>query len=99
MSAQTQAPADTAAVGPAAGTGVAVPASPAATVTAIYEAFGRGDVPTILSLLAEDVLWDGDWADSFAQRSPVEHYLSRRGRSQVSPSWPATRCTSSACWT
>lgn len=30
----------------------------AATVQAIYEAFGRGDVPTILSKLADDVEWD-----------------------------------------
>lgn len=28
------------------------------TVQAIYEAFGRGDVPAILDFLAEDVQWD-----------------------------------------
>ena len=28
------------------------------TVNKIYEAFGRGDVPSILSCLADDVAWD-----------------------------------------
>ncbi|MEZ4707811.1 MAG: hypothetical protein R3A44_11420 [Caldilineaceae bacterium] len=27
------------------------------TATAIYEAFGRGDIPTILSHMADDVQW------------------------------------------
>lgn len=30
------------------------------TVQAIYEAFGRGDVPAILDQLADDVEWDRD---------------------------------------
>lgn len=30
------------------------------TVQAIYEAFGRGDVPGILAHLADDVVWDHD---------------------------------------
>jgi len=30
------------------------------TVQAIYQAFGRGDVPAILDHLAEDVAWDQD---------------------------------------
>jgi len=30
------------------------------TVQAIYEAFGRGDVPAILDHLADDVVWDQD---------------------------------------
>lgn len=30
------------------------------TVQAIYEAFGRGDVPGILAHLAEDIAWDHD---------------------------------------
>jgi ketosteroid isomerase-like protein len=33
---------------------------PIATVQTIYEAFGRGDVPTILDQLADDVVWDQD---------------------------------------
>jgi uncharacterized protein len=32
--------------------------TPLATVRSIYEAFGRGDVPFILSCLADDVEWD-----------------------------------------
>ncbi len=40
----------------------AAPSSPApaalSTVMSIYEAFGRGDVPTILGHLADDVRWD-----------------------------------------
>ena len=28
------------------------------TVSKIYQAFGRGDVPFILSCLADDVAWD-----------------------------------------
>ena len=31
-----------------------------ASVQAIYDAFGRGDVPAILDLLADDVQWDQD---------------------------------------
>jgi uncharacterized protein len=30
------------------------------SVQAIYEAFGRGDIPAILERLAEDVAWDQD---------------------------------------
>jgi len=54
-----------------------------ATVAALYEAFGRGDVPTILGMLAEDVTWDGDWADNFGQRGHVDHFRPRTGKSQV----------------
>ena len=35
-----------------------IPTGHAATVAAIYEAFGRRDVPAVLSHLAEDVTWD-----------------------------------------
>ena len=31
-----------------------------ATVQTIYQAFGQGDVPTILGHLADDVIWDQD---------------------------------------
>jgi ketosteroid isomerase-like protein len=54
------------------------------TVSALYAAFGRGDVPAILDMLADDVRWDADWADNFAQRDrTVEHFLPRRGPAQV----------------
>jgi ketosteroid isomerase-like protein len=55
-----------------------------ATVMGIYEAFGRGDVPAILDVLADDVTWDGDWPDSFAQRDGSIAYMApRRGVNQV----------------
>ena len=51
----------------------------ATTVTRIYEAFGRGDVPAILALLAEDVAWES-WADNHAQRGGVPWLTPKRGR-------------------
>lgn len=36
------------------------------TVKAIYEAFGKGDVPTILGLLTDDVDWAADAEGDFA---------------------------------
>jgi uncharacterized protein len=54
----------------------------AATVAAIYTAFGRGDVPAILDTLADDVAWE-QWADHSAQRVGVAHLLPRRGPAQV----------------
>jgi ketosteroid isomerase-like protein len=53
-----------------------------ATVAAIYEAFGRGDVPFILAQLAEDVRWEA-WADNTAQRAGVPWLLPRMGRTGV----------------
>ena len=53
-----------------------------AAVEAIYAAFGRGDVPSILERLADDVRWD-DWGDSFAQRAGVPvstvHFYQAKG--------------------
>ena len=40
-----------------------------ATVSAIYEAFGRGDVGAIMERLADDVRWE-DWPDNSAQAVP-----------------------------
>jgi len=42
------------------------------TVMAIYEAFGRGDVPAILEHLSEDVAWEKD------QRDTTVPWLQRR---------------------
>lgn len=53
------------------------------TVAAIYEAFGRGDVPHILDQLTNDVLWDADWIDNYPQRAGIEHLSPRRGPAQV----------------
>ena len=57
--------------------------SAAGTVAAIYEAFSRGDVPTILGFLADDVSWDADWADNYAQRTYLGHFTPRRGHAGV----------------
>lgn len=62
----------------AAGTG----AGTAATVVAIYTAFERGDVPTILAALADDVRWE-HWPDNWAQRAGVPYMQARHGREEV----------------
>ncbi len=48
------------------------------TVYAIYEAFSRGDVSTILGHLAEDVQWEYAWSDS-----PIPWLAPGRGRDHV----------------
>lgn len=48
------------------------------TVLIIYEAFGRGDVPTILGHLSDDVQWEPDGADI-----GVPWLKPRRGRAEV----------------
>ncbi len=40
------------------------------TVKALYDAFGRGDVPAILEMMSEDVEFE-PWADSFSHRAGV----------------------------
>jgi len=54
----------------------------AATVAAIYDAFGRGDVPAVLDRLADGVGWEL-WADNSAQRAGVPHLVRRDGRDDV----------------
>jgi ketosteroid isomerase-like protein len=54
----------------------------AAVVAAVYEAFGRGDVPAVLDRLAPDVAWD-HWPDNFAQRGGVPYLVPRWGRADV----------------
>jgi ketosteroid isomerase-like protein len=58
------------------------PTSPQEIVGAIYEAFGRGDVPAVLEHLAPDVAWD-IWPDNFGQRADLPHLRPRRGREEV----------------
>jgi uncharacterized protein len=49
------------------------------TIQTVYQAFGRGDIPAILALLAPDVRWE-DWgADHSAQRAGVPTMQPRRG--------------------
>ena len=49
-----------------------------ATVQAIYEAFGRGDVPAILDRLDENVEWEHDAVDH-----GIPWLQPRRGRAEV----------------
>ncbi len=53
-----------------------------ATVGAIYEAFGKGDVPTILGHMADDVRWE-EWDDNSAQAAGVPWLQARSGRDGV----------------
>ncbi|MBM3926207.1 MAG: hypothetical protein FJ320_09555 [SAR202 cluster bacterium] len=48
------------------------------TVQLIYEAFGRGDVKSILGHMTEDVQWEYAWTDS-----PVPWLRPGRGRDHV----------------
>lgn len=53
-----------------------------ATVGTIYEAFGKGDIPTILSHMADDVQWE-QWADNAAQKAGVPWLAPRTGPAGV----------------
>ena len=50
-----------------------------ATVAAIYEAFGTGDIPRIIDHLANDIRWE-EWADNYAQKAGVPWLLARTGK-------------------
>jgi|EndMetStandDraft_5_1072996.scaffolds.fasta_scaffold12135_4 uncharacterized protein len=56
----------------------AAPATPVAVVQAIYEAFGRGDIPAILGHLADDVEWEYG-----VNSTDVPWLQPRRGRAAV----------------
>jgi uncharacterized protein len=53
-----------------------------ATVQAIYEAFGKGDIPTILEHVADDVQWEA-WADNTAQKAGVPWLQAKHGKAGV----------------
>lgn len=53
-----------------------------ATVQSIYEAFGKGDIPTILNHLAEDVQWEA-WADNSAHKHHVPWLKHQSGKEGV----------------
>jgi ketosteroid isomerase-like protein len=55
----------------------------AATVAAIYEAFGRRDVRAVLSHLAEDVTWDVVDEPWTPHAAGVPWLLPRRGHAEV----------------
>lgn len=50
-----------------------------ATVKSIYEAFGKGDIPTIIDCLAEDVQWE-KWDDNSSQKAGVPWMQARKGK-------------------
>lgn len=52
------------------------------TVQAVYQAFGRGDIPTILTHLAPNIHWE-PWADHSAQRAGHPLFKSRVGLEEV----------------
>ena len=54
----------------------------AATVRAMYDAFGRGDVEAILAHVAEDAEWE-PWPDNHGQRAGVALLAARRGHAGV----------------
>ncbi len=53
-----------------------------ATAQTIYEAFGRGDVPTILDVCSDDVAWE-QWEDNRAQKAGISILQARTGKSGV----------------
>lgn len=55
----------------------------AETVTQIYEAFGRGDVPYILAQLAPDVAWENWPNGNSAQDAGLPYLQERKGRDAV----------------
>lgn len=53
-----------------------------ATVTAIYEAFAKGDIPRILAHLADTIRWE-EWADNSAQKAGVPWLQLRQDKEGV----------------
>jgi ketosteroid isomerase-like protein len=53
-----------------------------ATVNRMYEAFGKGDIPTIIDCLADNVHWE-QWADNSAQKAGVPWMQARKGKQGV----------------
>jgi uncharacterized protein len=53
-----------------------------ATVQAIYEAFGTGNVPAILEKLSDNVRWE-DWRENFAQKAGVPWMKPQHGKEGV----------------
>ncbi len=49
------------------------------TVQAMYEAFGKGDIPFILNLVSDDAQWE-HWADNSAQNAGVPWMVARKGK-------------------
>ena len=52
------------------------------TVSKIYEAFSKGDIPTIISFLADDVEWE-NWQNNSAQSFGLPHMIAYHGKENV----------------
>jgi uncharacterized protein len=53
-----------------------------ATVQGIYESFGKGDIPAILGVLADDVEWEA-WADNSSAKAGLPWMIPRCGKEDV----------------
>ena len=53
-----------------------------ATVNRIYEAFGKGDISTIIDYIADNVQWE-QWADNSAQNAGVPWMQAQKGKQGV----------------
>ncbi len=53
-----------------------------ATVRGIYESFGKGDIPAILDVLADDVEWES-WEDNSSVKAGLPWMIPRHGRAEV----------------
>jgi uncharacterized protein len=53
-----------------------------AVVGGIYEAFGRGDIDTILDQIADDCAWES-WLDNHGQKAGIPPMKPREGREGV----------------
>jgi ketosteroid isomerase-like protein len=53
-----------------------------ATVHRIYDAFGKGDIPTIIDCISENVQWE-KWADNSAQKAGVPWMQPQKGKEGV----------------
>ena len=53
------------------------------TVAAVYEAFGKGDIPAILERLADDVQWDMWEPTSKALDGTIPYLVPRKGPGEV----------------
>ena len=73
------------------------------TVKAIYEAFGKGNIPFILSCLDENIEWES-WTDNTAQKTGVAWLQGRHGKDEVSEffnlrkPWESTTSTFFLFW-
>jgi ketosteroid isomerase-like protein len=54
--------------------------TPVETVKSLFQSFGAGDLPGVLGLLAEDVVWSGGKFDV-----DVPTHVERRGRAGAAP--------------